>query len=79
MFGAKTRVATHINKIESNARLSHCHGHALHLVVGETIKAIKIIRDTLEAPFEFEFNYFLKRQKASNRLREETALARSFQ
>ena len=43
MIGAKTRVATHINKIESQAHLRHCHGHALQLAVGETIKAIKII------------------------------------
>ena len=28
------------------------HGYALPLAVGETIKAIKIIRDTLDAVFE---------------------------
>ena len=28
------------------------HDHALQLAVGETIKAIKIIRDTLDAAFE---------------------------
>ena len=35
-------------------RLSHIatHGHALQLAVGETIKAIKIIRDTLDTAFE---------------------------
>ena len=36
MVGAKTGVATRINEIESHARLTHYHGHAL-----ETIKAIK--------------------------------------
>ena len=65
MFGAKTRVATHINEIESNAHLSHCHGHALHLVVGETIKAIKIIRDTLEAPFELNELQLLSKKAKS--------------
>ena len=43
MIGAKTGVATHINDIESHAQ-SHYHGHAL--------KAIKIMRDTLDAAFE---------------------------
>ena len=28
------------------------HGHALQLAVGETIKAMKIIRGTLDAVFE---------------------------
>ena len=28
------------------------HSHALQLAVGETIKAIKILRDTLDAAFE---------------------------
>ena len=65
MFGAKTRVATHINEIESNAHLSHCHGHSLHLVVGETIKAIKIIRDTLEAPFELNELQLLSKKAKS--------------
>ena len=41
MFGAKTGVETHINEIKSHAHLTHYHGHALQLAVGETIKAIK--------------------------------------
>ena len=49
MVGAKTGVATHINEIESHAHLTHYHGHAL-----ETIKAIKIIRGTLDAAFELD-------------------------
>ena len=52
MFGAKTGVETHINEIESHAHLTQYHGHALQFVVGETIKAIKIIRGTLDAAFE---------------------------
>ena len=72
MVGAKTGVATRMNEIESHAHLTHYHGHAL-----ETIKAKKIIR----ASFEFNtqllssihFKYSLKRQKSSNRFREDTA------
>ena len=48
----KTIVAAHINEIEPHTHLTHCHGHALQLIVGETIKAIKIIRGTLDAAFE---------------------------
>ena len=53
MVGAKTGVATHINEIESHAHLTHYHGHALQLVLGENIKTIKIMRGTLDAAFEF--------------------------
>ena len=53
MVGAKTGVATHVNEIESHAHLTHCHGHSLKLVVSETIKAVKIMRSTLDAAFEF--------------------------
>ena len=52
MVGAKTGVAKHINEIESHAHLTHCYGHALHLAVGETIKAIKLMRGTLDAAFK---------------------------
>ena len=47
MVGANTGAATRINEIESHAHLPHYHGHAL-----ETIKAIKIIKGTLDAAFE---------------------------
>ena len=53
MVGAKTIVATAISDIELHARLTHSHDHALQLTVGETIKAIKIMRGTLDAALEF--------------------------
>ena len=52
MIGAKTGVATHINKVELHAHLIHCHGHALQLAIGETIKTIKIMKGTLDASFK---------------------------
>ena len=52
MVGNKTGVATHINEIESHVHLIHCHGHALQLAVGETIKARKIMRGNFDAAFE---------------------------
>ena len=36
----------------------HCHGPALPLAVGDTIQAIKIMRETLGA--DFELNQFIK-------------------
>ena len=53
MVDAKTGVVTHINKIESHAHLTNYHGHDLHLVVIEIIKATKIMRGTLDVGFEF--------------------------
>ena len=47
MVGAKTAVAACINEIESLVNLTHYHGHAL-----ESITAIKIMRDILDAAFE---------------------------
>ena len=52
MVGAKTEVATHIKETEPHSHLTHYHGHTLQLAVGETIKAIKIMRGTLDAVFE---------------------------
>ena len=57
MVGAKTRVATSINEMESHANLTRCHGHALQLAVGGTINAIKITRSTDVA---FELNKLIK-------------------
>ena len=45
----RSRVETRINEIESHAHLTHCHDHALQLVFGDTIKAIKTMRGTLDA------------------------------
>ena len=86
MVGAKTRVATNINKIGSHAHLTYCHGYALRSAVGETIKAIKMMRSTLNASFELNklikysivdskkilIKYSVKREGAANRLRQGT-------
>ena len=65
MVGAKTGVAKLINEIESHAHLTHYHDHALQLVVGETIKAIKIMRGTLDAVFEFNKLQILSKKTRS--------------
>ena len=52
MVGYETSVVTRINEIESCAHLTHCHSHALQLAVGETIEAIKIMKNSLSPGFE---------------------------
>ena len=80
MFGAKIGGATHINEIESHAHLTYYHGHTFQLVVGKSIKPIKIIRGTPDADFELsKLQTLSKKERSSNRLREETAPARNFQ
>ena len=83
MLGAKPGVAACINKIES---IWNCHGRAVQLVDGDTIKAIKIIRDSSDAAFELtkvikcpmfskpqekNIKYSPKKKWASSRLRRE--------
>ena len=52
MVAAKIGVVAHINENESHTHLTHYHGHALRLAVDETIKAVGIMRGTLDAAFE---------------------------
>ena len=70
--GAKAGVAPGINETETRALLRDCHGKALQLAVGGTIKAVKLIRSTLDATFDLNklIKYSPKREGALNRLRE---------
>ena len=65
MVGNKTGVSTHMNEIKSHAYLTRYHGHALQLVVSETIKAIKITRGTLVAAFELSKLQILSKKTRS--------------
>ena len=60
MVGVKTGVATRMNEIESQAHLTHYHSHAL-----ETVKAIKIIRGTLDAAFKLNTPQILSKKARS--------------
>ena len=51
-FGAKTGTATRIKEFVSHVHLTHCQGCALQLTVGDTMKAIKIMRGSLDATSE---------------------------
>ena len=52
MVDAQTGEATYINQNESYAHLTYYRGYVLQLVVGEAIKAIKIMRGSLDVAFE---------------------------
>ena len=69
------RLATRIKEIEPRALLTHCYGCALQLAVCDTIKAIKLMRDILDAAFEVNkfIKYSPKRERAFKRLRKKTA------
>ena len=60
MVGAKTGVVTRMNEIESHAHLTCYHSHAL-----ESIKAIKIIRGTLDTAFELNTLQILSKKERS--------------
>ena len=60
MVGGKTGVTTRVNEIEPHAHVTHYHGHAL-----VTIKAIKIIRGTLDSSFELNTLQILSKKARS--------------
>ena len=52
MVGAKSGVATQIKNDEPRAILTHCYGHVLQLAVGDTVKEIKLLGNTLDTTYE---------------------------
>ena len=47
MSGSRNGVATQIAREENRALYVHCFGHALNLVVADTVKQSKVCRDAL--------------------------------
>lgn len=52
MSGCRSGIAKQITDIESRALYTHCYGHSLNLAVGDTIKAIKLLQDTIDIAYE---------------------------
>ena len=52
MSGVRHGVATQFLSEEPRALHNHCYGHALNLAVGDTIKQVKLLKDTLDTCFE---------------------------
>ena len=52
MSGRRSGTAVQIMSEEPRALYTHCYGHALNLAVGDTIKQLKLLRDTLDVTYE---------------------------
>ena len=52
MAGSKSGVAKKIMDLEPKALYTHCYGHALNLAVQDSIKHVKIMKDTLDTTHE---------------------------
>lgn len=75
MVGAKSGVATQIKKDEPRAILTHCYRHALQLAVGDTVKGINLLRDTLDTTYEISklLKFSPKRDALFDKLKETIA------
>ena len=75
MSGAKKGVAKQISDKEVRAIYTHCYGHALNLVVGDTVKQSKVMRDTLDTTYEISklISFSPKRDSLFEKLKQELA------
>ena len=48
MPGTKNGAAAQIKKLNEKCLLLHCYYHSLNLAVGDTIKKIPLLKDTLD-------------------------------
>lgn len=66
MSGIRQGTAAQFLLQEPRALYNHCYGHALNLAVGDTIKNIRLLRDTLDTCFEMSklLKYLPKRDSA---------------
>jgi hypothetical protein len=48
MAGEKTGVATQIKSVNGKCLYTHCYGHTLNLAVGDAIKSVKCMIDSLD-------------------------------
>ena len=54
MSGSKSGVATTLICEEPRAVYTHCHGHALNLACGDTIRQSKLMKDALNTTHEIK-------------------------
>ena len=73
MVSSKKGIATFIKQSQPNCLLIHCYCHALNLAVGEAIKNVPVLKESLEDAYELRklTKYPLKRQAALQRKQEE--------
>jgi hypothetical protein len=52
MKGHKNGVVKQIKDCEKRALYTHCYSHSLNLAVGDTMKSMKILKDTIDTTYE---------------------------
>ncbi len=52
MSGSRSGVAIQLSQLEPKALYTHCYGHSLNLAIQDTLKGLKIMRDTLDTVYE---------------------------
>ena len=72
MVGSKKGVTTIVKQSQPNCLLIHCHCHALNLAVGDAIKNVLVLKESLEDAYELTnlIKYLTKRQVALHRKQE---------
>ena len=75
MVGARSGVATLVQKEEPRAILVHCYGHSLQLAVCDTVKQIRIMSDSLDTTNEISklLKYSPKRDTLFDKIKKELA------
>ena len=76
MSGPRSGVAKQLRDEEPRALYLHCHGHALNLAAGDSIKKCKVTKDALDVTFEVSnlVKFSPKRSLELEKLRSELAL-----
>ena len=54
MVGSKKSVATIVKQSQLNCLLIHCYCHALNLAVGDAIKNVPVLTESLEDPMNWQ-------------------------
>ena len=77
MTGVRNGVATIIKRENPKCLLTHCYCHALNLAVGDTVKSVPLLKETLEDAYELTklVKYSPKRQAALKNKQEELKIA----
>ena len=52
MFGIKNGVSNKVLSENPKAFFTHCFGHALNLAVGDRVKNVRILKDSMDATHE---------------------------
>ena len=75
MSGIRRGTAAQFLSREPHALYLHCYSHALNLVVGDTVRKVKLLRDTLNICLEISklFKYSPKRDTAFENLKSQLA------